>query len=334
MEHLHEIQKIIFQQIKDKLPASHSFVHEISEVLNISYDSAYRRIRGEKALTFEELYKLSSQFGVSLDTLFNVETSNVVFNCLPLSSDKFEVKDWLNFILQSLSLISQAKEKEIIYSAADIPMFHYFQFPEIAAFKVFFWEKTLFQFPEYEGKLFRLDDTDPNIPKIGKQILAHAHKIPTTEIWNEDTFNIMLRQVEFYWVSGFFERKDDLLNLCDKIEKWVRHIKKQVECGFKFFYGQPAEGPENTFFFYDNEVVQNDNTIVASADGQTMVYLTFNVLSILTTNNSFFCNLIKSYLKGLMTKSNLISRVGEKGRSQFFNKQIQAIEQFKSRICD
>lgn len=328
------IQKIIFRQIKDKLPPDHSFVHEISELLKISYDSAYRRIRGEKALTFEELYKISTHFGISLDTLFNIETSNVVFNCLPLTPDKFEVKDWLNYILQSLSLVAQAKEKEIIYSAADIPMFHYFQFPEIAAFKVFFWEKTLFQFPEYEEKLFRLDDADPSIPKIGKQILAIASKIPTTEIWNEDTFNIMLRQVEFYWVSGFFEKKDDLLDLCDKIEKWVHHIKKQTECGYKFFYGQPAEGQENTFSFYNNEVVQNDNTIFVTADDQTKVYLTFNVLSILATNNPFFCNLIKSYLDGLMTKSNLISRVGEKGRSQFFNKQIQAIEQFRSRVCE
>jgi len=333
MEHINDIQQAVFQQIKDKLPSSHSFVHEISETLDISYDSAYRRIRGEKALTFEELYKISTHFRISLDTLFNVETDNVIFNCLPLTPDKFEVKDWLNFILQNLSLVVQAKEKEIIYSAADIPMFHYFQFPEIAAFKVFFWEKTLFQFPEYEGKLFRLDETDPNIPKIGNQILALANKIPTTEIWNEDTFNIMLRQVEFYWVSGFFEKKDDLINLCDKIEKWVHHIKKQAEYGFRFLYGQPAEGLENTFLFYDNEVVQNDNTIHVTADGQTMVYLTFNVLSILTTNNPFFCNLIKSYQKGLMTKSNLISRVGEKGRSRFFNKQIQAIEQFKSRVC-
>ncbi|KPK82995.1 MAG: hypothetical protein AMS27_13465 [Bacteroides sp. SM23_62_1] len=334
MEQILDIQKTIFQQIKDKLHPSHSVVHEISELLNISYDSAYRRIRGEKALTFEELYKISTRFEISVDTLFNVTTGNVVFNCLPLSPDKFEVKDWLNFILQSLSLVTRAKDGEIIYSAADIPMFHYFQFPEIAAFKVFFWEKTLFQFPEYEDKLFRLDDADPNIPKIGKQILALANKIPTTEIWNEDTFNIMLRQVEFYWVSGFFKKKDDLINLCDKIEKWVHHIKKQAECGFKFFYEQPAEGLENTFLFYNNEVVQNDNTIFVKADDQKMVYLTFNVLSILTTNNTIFCNLIENYLKGLMTKSNLISRVGEKGRSQFFNKQLHAIEQFKSRICE
>ena len=333
MDQLLQIQKAIFQQIKDKLPASHSFVHEISELLDISYDSAYRRVRGEKTLTFEELYKISTRFKISLDTLFNVETSNVIFNCLPLEADKFEVRDWLNFILQNLSFVAQAKEKEIIYSAADIPMFHYFQFPEIAAFKVFFWEKTLFQFPEYEEKLFRLDNADPNIPKIGTQILAVANKIPTTEIWNEDTFNIMLRQVEFYWVSGFFEKKDDLINLCDKIEKWVHHIKKQAEYGFKYFYGQPAEGLENTFLFYDNEVVQNDNTILATADDLTVVYLTFNVLSILTTSNPFFCNLIKSYQKGLMMKSNLISRVAEKERYRFFNKQIQAIEQFKSRVC-
>ena len=67
MEQLIEIQKAIFQQIKGLLPPHFSFVHEIAEVLGLSYDSAYRRIRGDKVLSFEELYKLSAHFKISID---------------------------------------------------------------------------------------------------------------------------------------------------------------------------------------------------------------------------------------------------------------------------
>jgi plasmid maintenance system antidote protein VapI len=199
------LQQFLFQQIKAKVPENLSFVHEIAELLEISYDSAYRRIRGEKELSMEELYRLSHRFEFSLDALLGIQANNVVFRKFSLTPRQYYIKDWLTTILEDIKRIHQAKDKEIIYAAKDPPIFHYFHFPEIAAFKFFFWEKTIFDFPEYENKKFRLEDVNPEIVEIGNNILRSAVKIPTIEIWNEDTFRIFMRQIEFYWVSGYFE---------------------------------------------------------------------------------------------------------------------------------
>ena len=332
MEQINAIQKAIFQQIKEKLQPNVSFVHEIADLLDLSYDSAYRRIRGDKELSFVELYKLSTHYRISIDALCNIDSNNIIFNCQSLESKKFQVKEWLQAILNDLKRIHAAKEKEIIYAAKDPPFFHHFQFPEIAAFKIFFWEKTLFQFPEYEEKKFRLDEAEPEIYNIGKQVLGIITKIPTVEIWNQDSFNIMLRQIEFYWISGFFEKKDDLLNLIDKVEKWMLHIQKQAEMGFKFIYGEAVEGIENSYQFYENEVVLNDNTVLTRIDDLIVVYLTFNVLSLLVTTNQQFCKTVHQHLKGLMMKSNLISMVSAKERSRFFNRLLANIDEFKNRV--
>jgi len=334
MENTKEIQHSIFQQIKEAIPSSHSFINEIAELLSISYDSAYRRVRGDKELTIEDLYKLATRYNLSIDSLFNVQSRNVTFNCVPLDSETFKVKDWLGLVLQNIKNISSASEKEIIYAAKDVPVFHYFQIPEIAAFKVFFWEKTLFQFPEYKEKLFRLDDIDPEIVKIGKQALVYSNKVPTKEIWNLDTFNIMLRQIEFYWVSGFFKKKDDLIILIDRVEKWIQHIQKQAEVGFRFIYGQPAEGIESSYQFYENEVVLSDNTIFVNTDGINTVFLTFNVLSLLVTSNEFFSAYVNNYIRGLLKSSNLISLYGAKDRNRFFNTLFQSIETLKSKVIN
>ena len=332
MDSISDIQQAIFQQIKDRIPAQNSFVHEIAELLGLSYDSAYRRIRGDKELTFQEVAKLAASFRLSLDSILNIQNNKVDFTCIPLDSKTFKVRDWLGIILNNMKEISSAREKEIIYAAKDVPVFHYFQLPEIAAFKIFFWEKTLFQFPEYEDKTFRLDEIDPEIIKIGQKALYYATKVPAKEIWNLDTFNIMLRQIEYYWISGFFRKKDDALNLVDKVEKWVQHIQKQAEIGSRFVYGQANEGLENTFQFYENEVVLSDNTILATTDGKTTVYLTFNVLSLLVTNNSYFSGHISRYLSGLLKKSNLISLYGAKERNRFFNTLSVSIDKLKERI--
>jgi len=332
MDQTPNLQQILFQQIKAKLPENLSFVHEVSELLGISYDSAYRRIRGEKELSMEELYKLSLRFDVSLDALLGIQAGNVVFRKFSLTTGQYYIKDWLSTILADIRRIHQAKDKEIIYAAKDPPIFHYFHFPEIAAFKFFFWEKTIFDFPEYEDSKFRLDDINADIVDIGNNIIRSAIKVPTVEIWNEDTFRILMRQIEFYWISGYFAKRDDMLNLVDKMEKWVRHIQKQAELGFKFHYGQPPEGIPNSFMMYENEVVLNDNTIFVRMGENVITYLTFNQISLLVTTDPSFCNSIEQYMHGLMKKANLISASNEKERNRFFNKLLYTIETTKHNL--
>ena len=332
MEKVPDFQKTLFEQIRERLPTDASFVHEIAELLSISYDSAYRRIRGEKALDIQDLYILADSYSLSIDTLFRRHGNKIVFDYFTLEPDKLGLKEWLGLILSDTKKISQASEKKIIYAAKDPPVFHNFLIPELAAFKIFFWQKTLCHFPEFKDKKLRLDEADMEIIDMGRQLLSVSNKIPTIEIWNEDTFNITLRQIEYYKVSGYFEKEDDILNLCDKLEKWVNHIRKQAEYGYKFLYGEPAEGIENTFSMYENEVVLNDNTILVKSDASTTVYLTFNTLSLLITQSPAFCKNVDNYFNKLITKSHLISVSGAKERNRFFNKLLHIIEEFKKRM--
>ena len=135
MENTKEIQHSIFQQIKRSIPYTHSFIHEIAELLSISYDSAYRRVRGEKELTIEDLYKLATRYNLSIDSIFNVQSRNVTFNCVPLDSETFKVKDWLGLELQNIKDISSASEKEIIYAAKDRNRFFNTLFQSIETLK-------------------------------------------------------------------------------------------------------------------------------------------------------------------------------------------------------
>lgn len=327
-----ETQIFLFQKIRENIPAYISLVDEISELLNISYDSAYRRIRGEKAISIKELYLLSKHFNISCDSLFNIQSDNVVFKHYPIIPPDFGVKPWLKTILRDIRKIQHTKTNSIIYAAKDPPLFHYFQFPEIGAFKMFFWEKTLFGFPQYQDQKFNLNYLDDEIRQIGEQILTASVKIPTIEIWNEDTFNITFKQIEHYWISGLFEKKDDILILCDKLYTWIEHIKKQAELGFKYHYGTEPNGVENSYRFYENEVVLNDNTIFVETDNFTATYLTYNVLSLLFTTDPEFCLGVKNYLNGILKESILISSVNSRERNRFFNKLLSKIEQFKETV--
>ena len=53
-----ELQQELFQVIKKNIPANVSATDEIARVLDVSVDSVYRRMRGEKTISLDELHKL------------------------------------------------------------------------------------------------------------------------------------------------------------------------------------------------------------------------------------------------------------------------------------
>ncbi len=324
-----EIQTSFFEKIKEKMDPNLSLVHEVSEKLEISYDSAYRRLRGEKKLYLEEAIILSRHFGISITDLIQPQINSMIFKAYHVEPDKFNSISWLDNILQSIQKIALAPDKQIVYAAKDPPIFQYLQFPDIVSFKFFFWEKTLFHSKDLINKKFKAGDISKEMRERCNLITSLSLKIPTIEIWNEDTFRILLRQIEYYYVSGYFESTEDLILLLESIEQWLHHNQKEAELGFRYIHGTTPKGIEGSYILYENEIVINDNTIHISIGNKCFTYFTYNVLGLLCSDNTEFCQGISNFHKTIMSKSNLISSVGEKERNKFFNKLHRNIDSFR-----
>jgi len=325
------IQQLLFQSIKERIPAHVSFVHDVSELLGLSYDSAYRRIRGEKELTFSELQALSSHYQVSLDTLFSVNSNHILFSSMAIGEHGLTFAEWLQAILVEIKDIHSCKQKQIFYSAKDIPIFHYFEFPELFAFKSFFWNKVLFASPGFEQKKYEADIPD-QLKQLIKSILATYNRIPTIELWNEETFNSLIRQIEFCYVCGYFSNNEDVLMVLDQVQFMVNHLEQQAAAGFRYFCGETPEGIDGTYQLYCNEVLLGDNTIYVSKDDQCKTFLTYNVINLLVTENPMFCQQIQSSIRNLTKKSTLISSSSEKERQRSFHLLSSKIDEMRERI--
>jgi hypothetical protein len=325
------MQVALFQIIKEKLPSNVSFVHEISELLGISYDSAYRRIRGEKELTLEELKVLCAKYQVSLDALFSVNSHNIIFNSMAIGYDGYTLAHWLNTFLDEVKDVYACKQKEVFYSAKDIPVYHFFEFPELFAFKAYFWNKVLFSTPGFDQVMFRFDMVD-QVLEIGKQILSFFNKIPVIELWNDETFNSLIRQIEFCYVCGYFSSKADALKILEITETMVQHLQHQAEAGFRFIHGNAPVGVDGNYKLYCNEVLLGDNTILILKDARMKTFLTYNVINLLATENINICRQVETSLRTLTKKSTLISSTSEKERNRFFTSLNQKINDQKAKI--
>ena len=313
-----DLQKFFFQHIKSKLPAHVSFAEEIADVLAISTDSSYRRIRGEKPISFEEIQKLCRTYQVSLDHILSIDTNSTVFYGNWVDVDNFDFEKYLSDMLMQLSLIDKADKKMMYYEAKDIPPFHHFQFPELAAFKYFFWMKTILAYPLYNNLHFEDCNLKDILHKTGMDIIRTYNKISSAEIWGEDTINSTIRQIEFYKDSGIFKKKDSIGILYDQLEGLISHIENQAESGEKFLIGEKPEGDKNNFQLYFNEVFLGHNSIMTETDDTKIVFINHGVLNYMMTRDKDFCNYTKKTFENTMRKSSLISSVSEKERHRYF----------------
>ena len=103
------IQSVFLAQIRGRVSENISFADKLAELLNVSRDSAYRRIRGETVLSLDEVKTLCDRFGVSLDALFSPSANTSLFHHRALSSG-YTLEQWLNS--QVPGLVS-ALEKQI-----------------------------------------------------------------------------------------------------------------------------------------------------------------------------------------------------------------------------
>lgn len=325
-------QQLLFNHIKSKLPQHISFVDEIAELLNISNDSAYRRIRGDKPIGLDEIQLLCNKYQVSLDQLLQIQNNTVIFSGNKVDSVVFDFKKYMNDVAGNLSMFGMLPNPQIFFYNKDIPLFHYMQFPELSAFKFFFWKRTLIGYPELARQQFTGEEPDGEVTATAKKIIELYDQVPSTEIWNEESVHISIRQIEFYRQSSVFANKHVLLKVYLQLEELLNHIELQAEAGKKFLYGQQPLPGSATFDIYINECLIGDNTIYVQGGDRQVTFLNHNGLNFIGTQDRHFCDYTFKNLQNIMKKSTHISVVGEKERSMFFNTLREKIYERKKNI--
>lgn len=326
MANTENVQTTFLEEVKKRLPPNLSFVDELAEALNISRDSAYRRIRGETILSLDEVRTLVHSYNVSLDTILTLNAEIISFHHQFINHSTFTFNHWLKSILDKLEMITQFTEpnKELIYYAKDLPIFYYFQFPELGAFKMFFWMKSVMGYPEYEHQKFSPTVVPRDFLETGSKIWQRYASLPSTELWSDETPNVTLKQIEYFWDCGYFQKPEEAYAILDQFSDLLTRIRQWTVTGTKDGKG--------ALQFYKNEILSAENTILFKMGEKRVVFLTHNIADIMTTSDEEFCRRNEDFIKALLKKATLISGTGEKERSRFFNQILEKVQAVRSRI--
>ncbi len=314
-----DLQHLFFQNIKAMVPPNLSFVEEIADLLNISTDSAYRRIRGEKQISLEEIQKLSVHYKVSIDHLMNLNSNSIVFFGNVVDHDNFSFANHMGGMVDTIRRINKATKKILYYEAKDLPIFYFFQFTELAAFKYFFWMKTILAYREYNKMQFEDSEIMSMLQDPGLELIKTYNDVPSVEIWGVESVNTTIKQIEYFAHAGIFKKKETIENLFNQLQTLIEHIKDQAECGEKYLIVEEPTGKPDNYQLYFNEIFLGHNSLLVETDGILTSYINYGVLNYMVTQDTRFCDYTKNSMENTIKKSILISSVSEKERNRFFN---------------
>lgn len=322
----------LIEKIRNSIPKNSSLADEMADLLGVSPDSVYRRIRGETALAIDEVYKLCDHYKISFDSLCSRKSDMVSFSYKSLRFDEAGFNDYLVSILDHLKQINRSVTKQVIYLAEDLPIFYHFKFPELAAFKMFYWMKSVMTVASFEGKKFDVSIISKEHIETCRQIFETYILVPSVEIWTETTVASMLKQIEYYWESGQFQKKEDALLICERVRQELEFVQRQAELSAKFSTENTIPANSSNFLLYNCELEIGNNCILVKAGESKAVYLTHIAFNKLVTTNLEFCDETEEWLQNLIKKSVLISGTSEKLRYRFFSKAFEQLDKLMAGI--
>lgn len=263
---------------------------------------------------------ICSHFNISFDSFNNQDLATVTFNYVKHKADMASFELYLRDQLKDLQLIKSSKEKHIIYACEDVPIFYNYNYPLLGAFKMFYWMKSILNAKELEDLKFSPDFLPQELFELGKQIYEAYTQIPSTEIWTDSTYSSVIKQIHYYWESGGFKTDEDAIAVLEELKMELAGIQKQAELGLKYLNNPENELSSSEYNLYLSDIEIGNNCVLVKLGHTNAVYIGHMSFSTIATSNTHYAQESEIWLDAIKKKANLVSKVSEKTRYQFFKK--------------
>ena len=314
----HEILYNSFlDEIGRKIPQKTMVVNILADLLCISKEAVYRRLKGEVPFTFFEAITISRHFGISLDNLDMVSSPiskpfklKLIEYINPVESDFALMKEMTN-LMKSFKNTPDPEAAEITNI---LPQPLYLPYKNITRFYLFKWkyQSNLNKAMPYKD-IILVD----KLQKIQEEYVKWARRLRASYIFDHLLFEYLVADIRYFYYAGLItleeisQIKQDLLKILDEIDELSR-------TGFFKKTGKKVQ----IYISYVN--VDTNYIYVAAEDFHLTIIKAFILNGIATTDKQVFEEL-KRRTQSMKRQSTLITGSGEKERVRFLEEQHKVI---------
>ncbi|MFZ9970343.1 MAG: hypothetical protein ACO3GK_03420, partial [Bacteroidia bacterium] len=252
----------------------------VADLLHISEDSAYRRIKRPESFKADELVLLAREFRINLNSLVDHSNDWLQGNYIGFDQENPSADTFYELLKQRLDRTLRLNAPKVLYGAKEIPFFYYMWFPHLSAFKEFIWNRDFLHRSDLSGTLFHAEaHLQPRHIALAERYL----KIPSEEVWSYETLFSTLYQIQHYRECGLFAEEQDYRNVMGEFDALVELIFEQAEKGYKINpYLPKLKGASYKLYF--NALTNVDNSLVFDSEKDQVAVVCSSLSGVITSD--------------------------------------------------
>ena len=322
---LNSVQEKLFAQIITKYPTKADALKELCTFLKVSKHNLYRKLKNKSSLKTMEFILLVRKYELSLDELMNNPNVPFAFHYQE-ATDPVSNTPSLNFPFKLLQQLLTAPNKTIYYLGAELPLFYFYNYPELIYFKESLWSRN-------NESLTTLDYAPIDFNVISNQDLQRYRKvwslyaaIPSYEMWDNLGLKKILQEINYAYKVGIIFY-DDFKLLTNKLLKLVDRLEKMLVLGTKQIHDR-----NNNLSVYFNPIISPTYFYIAQSDTINYVCGVYDPPNaVLTHNQGLITNAYNRFIYQ-REQCQLISGIGPIIRRQLLSSYRKDIQRLQNTI--
>lgn len=317
---MEDVKYKLISIIKDYISKDNAIKDHLIDILDISKEGFYRRIKGEINFSFSEIAKIAKELGISLDNIIGTKKQNgVQFKLLyPTTKSIEEIlqESMEQKYLMFNNIISKAEYSSLKMATNTLPLALYCRYRYLSKFLLYKWMyQTSKVLPNYSYSEY-------TVPKNTLEYLKRyayktsEHKSPLTFIIDEKMYNSTIIDIEFFYKRNLIDLesmhllKQDLLSSLETLESFS--IEGIMPGGGSIEIYLSSINLDRTYIF------------IESGRQKYSEFVLYSMTSLISTDN-IICRIQEAWIDSLKKYSTLITQCNEIQRHNFFSSQRELI---------
>ncbi len=290
----------------------------LTDLLHISKEASYRRLRGEIQFTLDEAVIISKSLGFSLDNLIEYSLKDkYAFHIIPFTENALleEYCHTLQGIMDTHYYIREDPDRFAYVVGKMVPPTLHFRYKEYTKFTLFKWVYLV----QDSTKYATLADVklSPKLEKMLDPFVAGAKTVPTTYIFTDFMFTALVKDLIYFYNIKLLSKTDieivtrDALLIIDDLEELASR-------------GSYENGVPVSMYISDNHIDAAYHYI--QGNGFKACGTGIYGLNFLSCIDNQICENHKLWIESLIRYSTSVTQGGIAQRIHFFNKQREKIK--------
>jgi hypothetical protein len=284
----------------------------MADLLSISEDAAYRRIRNPQALRADEMIKIARELDIDLSQFSNTNSNMLTVEVKTLNFETYTSKDFFKELESRIDHCIFHPHSQITYGAKEIPFFYYMWFPKLAAFKNFIWQREFLKDPAFNKSIFEgTTERESQYIRLAEKYL----KITSHEIWGYETLYSTLYQIQHYHESGLFKDEHTYREVLSQYDMLIDMVFQQAELGRKLNPYLPNYRGSR-FKLYFTPMITVDNSIIFHSIKEKIAMICSPMSGVVVSDNAHWVYSTESWLETSKENGILLSKTGNLARQK------------------